>query len=172
MDLFVEQLVKRKKTTSDYVKVVLCLIAAIVIVVAMIFSIPTVISPFVFLIGIVLILFLNKLRETINIEYEYCFTNGELDVDKIIAANRRGRMVDINAREIELMGTKNNPEFRRNLEDRGVDKIYACSSIDDNDVCFIIYDADCTKKMLLFSPNDKIKDGFSRYNPRKVILND
>ncbi len=172
MDFFVEQLVKRKKTPSDYVKVVLCLIAAVVIVAVMLVSVATVISPFVFLIGILLILFLNKLRETINIEYEYCFTNGALDVDKIIAANRRGRMADINARDIELMGTKKNPEFRRNIEDRNVDKIYACTSINDDDVCFIIYDADGKRKMLLFNPNERIKDGFSKYNPRKVILDD
>lgn len=172
MDFFVEQLVKRKKIPSDYVKVALCLIAAIVIVAVMLVSVATVISPFVFLIGILLILFLNKLRETINIEYEYCFTNGVLDVDKIIAANRRGRMTDINAREIELMGTKKNPEFIRNTEDRNVEKIYACTSVNDDDVCFIIYETDGKRKMLLFNPNDKIKDGFSKYNPRKVILDD
>lgn len=172
MDFFVEQLVKRKRTSSDYVKVIICLIAAVVIVAVMLVSIVTVISPFVFLIGILLILFLNKLRETINVEYEYCFTNGALDVDKIIAANRRGRMVDINAREIELMGTRKNPDFRRYLEDRGIEKVYACSSVDDDNVCFVIYDADGKRKMLLFSPNDKIKEGFARYNPRKVNLDD
>lgn len=172
MDVFVEQLVKRSRTSGDYIKLVLCLIAAIVVVVVMFMSVVTVISPFIFLIGIGIILLLNKIKDTINIEYEYCFTNGSLDVDKIVAANRRGRMIEVNAREIELMGTKKNPEYRRNLEDRNVEKVYACTSLDDEDVCFVIYEDDGNKKMLIFNPNDRIKEGFSRYNPRKVFLDD
>ena len=172
MDVFVEQLVRRRRVAADYIKVALCLVAAIAVVIVMLLSVVTSISPFVFLIGIGIIIILNKIKDTINIEYEYCFTNGSLDVDKIIAANRRGRLAEVNAREIEIMGTNKNAQYRSNIENRAIEKIYACSSLDADDVCYVIFEKDGNTKMLIFSPNEKIKDGFKRYNPRKVFLND
>ncbi len=172
MDFFIEQLVKRKRTSRDYVRLAICLIAAVMVVAIMILSIPTVISPVIFLIGIGIILFLNKIKDMINIEYEYCFTNGSLDVDKIIAENRRGRMTEVNAREIEIMATRKNPEYNRYMNDKAVAKVMACSSPEDDDVCFVVYEVEGNKKMLVFNPNERIREGFLRYNPRKVFLKD
>ena len=40
-------------------------------------------------------------------------------------------------------------------------------------MCFLVYiEESGARKMLLFNPNEKIRDGIRRYNPQKVFLND
>ena len=45
-----------------------------------------------------------KLSSRLNVEYEYILTNGELDVDKIIAQSTRRRMVTLKCSDIEKVG--------------------------------------------------------------------
>ena len=82
-------------------------------------------------------------------------------------------MLSLNTRKIEIMATKNNRAFQRNLEDRSLKKVYACTSVQAEDLCFLVYiEESGARKMLLFNPNEKIRDGIRRYNPQKVFLND
>lgn len=173
MDIFIEQIIRRKRQPMDFVKVFLCLIAATVIITAMIlFNSFSIIGTLIFFAGAALVYVLFNLMTSINLEYEYCFTNGALDVDKIIAARKRKRLTELNARHIEIMASTRNRAFRNYMENRAIKKIYACSSINDTDVFFVVYTKDGERTMLLFNPNDAIKDGFRRLNPQNVFLED
>ena len=173
MDLFVEQIIKRKRNGADYVKIALCVIAVFIVLMAMPLAmrIP-VFGSIAFLVCAGLIYLIYNVIISINLEYEYCFTNGALDVDKIIAARRRKRLTELNAREIEFMGTTQNHAFRGYMDNREIKKVYACSALGDEGVFFVIYSREGKKYMLLFNPNDEIKDGFRRLNPQKVYLTD
>lgn len=173
MDIFVEQLVKRKRKTTDYIKVFLCFAAALVVVMLMFsFSNIPYVGSLIFLAAAGVVYLIYNLSLTINLEYEYCFTNGALDVDKIIAARRRKRLTDVNARNIEMMASTKDHAFNGYMNNRDIKKVYACSSVDDEGVYFVLYTKDSKKTMLLFNPNETIKDGFRRLNPQKVFLND
>ncbi len=173
MDVFVEQLVRRKRKPTDYVKVFLCFAAAFIVVILMFaFSRAPYVGSLIFLIAAGVIYLIYNIGITVNLEYEYCFTNGALDVDKIIAARRRKRMTEVNARDIEIMATTKNRAFDNYMRNSEIKKIYACSSVDDEGVYFVVYNKDSKKMMLLFNPNETIKDGFRRLNPQKVFLND
>lgn len=172
MDIFVEQLIRRKRRPSDFVRVGLCIIAATVVIFLTFMTINSPLIPFTLLIGVGLIYVLYNLNISINVEFEYCFTNGSLDVDKIIAAKRRKRLTELNAREIEMMGTTKNRAFNGYMQNGDIKKIYACTSIKDDGVYFVVYERGGVRNMLLFNPNDTIKDGFRRLNPQKVFLND
>lgn len=168
MDIFVEQLIKRKSRPTDFLKLFLCMAASFaVIMLLFIFG-----GMLVFITAAVLLYLIYNLGLSINVEYEYCFTNGALDVDKIIAARKRKRLTELNARDIEIMATIKNPAFKDYMKNRGIKKIDACSSLKDDGVCFVIYNKDNKRYMLLFNPNDTIKDGFRRLNPQKVFLAD
>ena len=91
----------------------------------------------VFITAAVLLYLIYNLGLSINVEYEYCFTNGALDVDKIIAARKRKRLTELNARDIEIMATIKNPAFKDYIKNRGIKKIDACSSLKDDGVCFV-----------------------------------
>lgn len=174
MDIFVEQMVKKNKTIKDYIKIVLCLIVSFALIFALIMSpgIPA-IGSIVFAVCAGMIYLMYRLISNTNLEYEYCFTNGNLDVDKIINARSRKNMIDINTRRIDIMATRKNRAFNLNMQDRSIKKIYACTDINADDLCFMIYiDDDGNRRMLLFNPNDEIKEGIRRYNPQKVFLDD
>lgn len=173
MDIFVEQLVRRKRRPIDFLRVFLCLIAATIVILFMLIGpINSMFGSIIFLVGAALVYLLYLLATSINLEYEYCFTNGSLDVDKVIAARRRKRLTTLNARNIEMMATTKNRAFSGYMQNREIKKIYACSSLKDDNVFFVIYSDNSGKKMLLFNPNDKIKDGFRLLNPQKVFLTD
>ena len=177
MDIFVEQLVKRKRRAIDYLRIAVCVIAMLLILyflpLGMSILAKAGLGFIVFLVCCVLIYLLYILVTATNMEYEYCFTNGALDVDKIINRRNRKRMIEVNARRIEMMAGTKTPAFDRLFHDRSVKKIYACTKIDDIDTYFLDYINDDGKHMMLiFNPNEEIRTGFRRYNPQKVFLND
>ncbi len=174
MDIFVEQLIKKKKTAKDYIRIVACILGVFVILFALAFglAIPG-IGAVIFVVCFILVYVMYMLITATNLEYEYCFTNGLLDIDKIINVRSRKKVAEINVRKIDIMATRENNKFEGNMSDKNLKKLYACTDIDADDLCFMIfYDEKGTKKMLLFNPNDYIKDGIKRYNPERVFLND
>lgn len=173
MDIFTEHMVKKKIGIADYIKVVCCLM--IITVVLMIMpSIAQVqfVGVVLFLVCAGIIYVLYNVIISIRVEYEYTFTNGALDIDKILAAKRRKRMTSLNARKIEVMASVHSGELDKYIDDRSIKRYYACSDVDAPDTYFVIYSNDKNKCMLLFNPNEDIKDGFKRLNSQKVFLTD
>ena len=170
MDIFTEYMVKRKKRPTDYVKVVFCII--IIIGVVLIMPVIAQVGIILFFVCAGIIYLLYNIIISIKLEYEYTFTNGALDVDKIIAAKRRKRITSLNARSIEVMASVRSSEVDKYANDRSIKRYYACTAVDDPDTYFVIYSDDKKKYMLLFNPNNEIKDGFRRLNPQKVFLDD
>lgn len=172
MDVFVEQLVTRKKTAADYLKMLLCVLAAVAVCLFLPMFLGRFLGSFTLLLCVGFIYLLYQVMIGSNLEYEYSFTNGALDVDKVIAAKRRKKMTELNARDIEMMGTTKNRAFKGYMEDREIKKVYACSSMKDEGVYFVLYIDNGVKKLLLFNPDERIRDGFRRLNPQKVFLDD
>lgn len=172
MDIFVEQLVKKKRGVKELLTVFASILGAILLLWVMTFAF---VFPFIgfgiFAVCVVCMYLLYFLITSINQEYEYCFTNGILDVDRIINMRKRKKMLEINVRKMELMGNRTSVEFRKYMEDSSVKKVYASSSKDAEDLCFLIFPHESGKNyMLLFNPNEKITDAIRRFNPQKVVL--
>ncbi len=173
MDIFIEHMVKKKKTAKDYIKMVLCILTIIGMLALMACSmVVPYIGLILFTLCGIIIYILGRVASAINTEYEYIFTNGALDVDKIIAARRRRRMTSLNARSIEILAKVDSDRIDSYLNNREVKRKYACTDVYDDGVYFVIYSDDKRKYMLLFNPNEEILDGFKRLNPQKVFLND
>lgn len=177
MDIFIEQLVKRKRKVMDFIRIGVCVLAMFILIyflpLGMSILAESGLGFILFVVCCCLVYLLYILVTATNMEYEYCFTNGALDVDKIINKRSRKRLTEVNARRIEVMESTQTPAFARIKSDRGIKKIYACSDVNEKDTYYIDYTDDNGKRFaLIFNPNDKIKDGFRRYNPQKVFLND
>lgn len=172
MDVFVEQLVRKKRTPLDFVKVFLCLIAATFIITFMFFIAvgATILNTIVFFAAAGLVYILFRVGTSINIEYEYIFTNGVLDADKIINRRSRKPLASFNAREIEVMATVKNSSFKTYMNNNSIKKIYACSSVSADNTYFVVYKNGEDLQMLFFNPNDTIKGWISRLSPQKVYL--
>ena len=98
MDSFKEQIVRKIPTTKDRTMKFLIMTAGIFLAAGILlfsfFYLPMV-AAFSLFIAIALIYGAFYLAQRFNVEYEYIFTNGEMDVDKIIAQRSRKRLVTI-----------------------------------------------------------------------------
>ena len=133
MDIFTEHIVRKRKDIKD-VFISIGLIAA-----AIVFSFITLmflryLSSFGLLIIAGIIYGAYWLVSSRNIEYEYIVTNGDLDVDIIVAQKRRKRLVSVHSRDISILAPVNDERFKREYEDVNIKKTIkaASSMLSDN----------------------------------------
>ncbi len=169
MDTYAEYIIKKKKRAADYALIVLAVFAgavlslAALLVNAMILGLGWIAIAFVWYGVYVLI-------NSRNLEYEYIVTNGELDVDKIIAKNGRKRIITVDFREVELCARVNDGEFRAQYENTAnIAKVLDLTGDAKSDnVYFADFHSDGERKRILFEPNEKIFNGLKQVNPRNV----
>lgn len=98
MDTFFEQIVKKKKGPAEWAIIAAVILAAVALVaVVWIFGVLAVIAT----VGIAYGAW--WLATTQNVEYEYCVTNGDIDVDKIVARRKRVRLVSVAGRKVRAL---------------------------------------------------------------------
>lgn len=56
------------------------------------------------------------------------------------------------------------------MNNQSYQKVYACVDKNSSELYFAVYNENGSGKMLLFNPNEKIRDGFKKFNPQKVVL--
>ena len=168
-----ELLVKKKRTVKDIILVFVSVFLGITLVGVIGFF-----GMFLPYMGAIIALIIAAIiygiyifATSINLEYEYIFTNGYVDIDKIINVRKRKRMASFDIREIEMFSTIKNPEFEKYLNSKEVKKLYACRDKKELDTHFVIFMMNSAKTMLLFNPNEKMINEFERINPQKVKLN-
>ena len=163
MDTFFEQIIKVKRTGKDKAIVALVVIAAIVLLAVAGFFMLTSYMPIAFLAAFGICWGAYKIIMMTSIEYEYIFTNGDLDIDKIIARASRKRMVSINCSKTERYG-KYNPAARPS---DSVKKIYMLCDADDENAKYLI--APNKKEgmvMIVFAPDERMRGVIEKAIPR------
>ena len=104
MDIFHEQIIKKKKTVAEKLTVVLIWGGGWAICMALIWLGLTVAAaylPLLFLAAAGVVWGAIKLAARLNLEYEYCVTNGTLDIDTIINRNSRKRLISVEVSELD-----------------------------------------------------------------------
>lgn len=163
MDNFCEQLIKPNKSTKDTLYQLLIVCGTTLVSLLLIALIPAEFFGIVICVIIALIYLCVMLVKNFNYEYEYIFTNGDLDVDKIIAKKSRKRMISLSTRSITGFG-----KYDENTPQNNFKIIKA-----DLNNGTVAYYADFTSTKfgntrLIFSPEDKLFEMLKRYIPRSV----
>lgn len=168
MDVFIEYMVKKQNTGKDILlKILYAVLGVVIMVAAFVFSpflgVFSMIAP---LVGFGAVFGAWYLITSMNVEYEYILTNGEMDVDKIIARRRRKRLITANARKFEAFGTfKEQEHAGKDYNNR----VYACTSPSDPGNYYAVFNhATLGKTLLVFTPNDRVLDGLRSFVPRQV----
>ena len=99
MDIFNEKIVKKRYDMQDLLIVVGLIVAAFFLIFLKVFLNLGMLTPLL-VIGIGYGLF--YLISARHVEYEYSVTNGDLDVDKIIA-RKRIRLLSIEGKDLEIL---------------------------------------------------------------------
>ena len=159
MDHFMEELVvKRTRTFND----VLYLFSNVVMVLTALIAfmmISTLLRGFHIILllialangAIAFLLFLY--RDRLRTEYEYTFTNGELDIDKIIAQTKRKEMITVQVSKFTAFGRydQNTPE-----ETADMTVIMATDNIAEHEFYADFQHEDYGNARLVFVPNERV----------------
>lgn len=169
-DTFVECMVKRKTP-----KKALIMQALLILFIVLVFAVGLFIfrSKIFFLIGIVISFVCYKLSDEKYSEFEYVFTNGDLDFAQIMNQSKRKELLTISMTDVEVMAPKgsdrvlrlvSNPNIKYTKKDfssgynKNQDKIYELVAKRGGEAYHI-----------LFEPNQKLFDAMKQSAPRNVF---
>lgn len=161
-EFYMEQLVPRK--TGDVKRVLvknIVLGITIATLVAM-FIIPILVFLFAILVIVDIILY-----RTGDIEYEYLYLNGELDIDKIIAKQKRKHAFTLNMNDVIVIAPMESAEVRpfQNLK-----VIDYSSGKGGPSVYKAVFSKDNQNMSILIEPNEMLLNGMKMVAPRKVFV--
>ena len=160
-DFYTEQLVKQKTKAKSTV------IMAGMIAVTVLSFILVVLIPYGIIAPLVLIVVDTQVAKRLNLEFEYLYVNGDLDIDKIMAKSRRKRIFSTNVREIEVVAPKGSVEVHQYQNLKAKD--YS-SNQEGNSIYEMIVIRNGEKIRVFFEPNKTILDGIKMMAPRKVFV--
>jgi len=107
-------------------------------------------------------------RDNLKTDYEYSYTNGILDIAKVINNKKRKELLSINTnKELELIAPIMTNGFDRYQSMSEIKKVNAWLNRDMKKHYAIIR-KDSEKIMLIFEPRDTFIQVLKKYNPSKV----
>lgn len=159
-DFYTEQLIKRRTAAKD-VMIKAGLIALTVLSVMIIFLFPMGIIVPIMMVVIDVFVFRGM-----NLEYEYLFVNGELDIDKIMNKAKRKRVFSMNVADMEILAPVNAGELMQFQRAKVSD--YTSNTGNADVYAMVVLEKGVYKK-ILFEPNEEIVEGFYMMAPRKVV---
>ncbi|MCR5019486.1 DUF6106 family protein [Ruminococcus sp.] len=165
MDSFKEQIIRKENTSKDSTMRFLIAFACVALSFAVImftimlsgfFPMALFISGLIVYGGVHLI-------QNLNLEYEYIFTNGDLDIDKVIAARSRKHLATLKVNDATDIG-----EYKGS--DSGSRTIILASAMNSEmqDWYMDIKHADLGDVRLIFTPDDDMLRVIKTHLPRTI----
>lgn len=161
MDHFYEQLVTTNKTgIYKTVKVATYVLGLFGII---IFSMNFILAILLLVVAAACFFYKQKLF----VEYEYQFTNGDIDIEKILEMKKRKKVTTFNMKEVALLAPENSV-FVKDFSNKPRE-IVKCYNATDEALVYVAMVTEGNNKMqLMFTPNEKFLDHCYRSNPRVV----
>ncbi|MGH4050887.1 MAG: DUF6106 family protein [Clostridium sp.] len=161
MDNFYEQLVTTSKSNSyklvNGATYMLALIGIASFSANIIFA--------VVFIGLAVACFFYKSR--LFVEYEYQFTNGDIDIEKILEMKKRSKVTSFHIKGVALLAPEGSNEIRDYSSKPNT--IVKCYPAGTKERVYIAMVTEGTTRMqLMFIPNEKFLALCMKYNPRAV----
>lgn len=173
-DIFIEQIVKRKRTMRDRAVFIITIILVILIpATIMILALNdlimhyfAVLALFILLMGIWFIWFTRSHQ---NIEFEYQMVQDILVVSKIIAKRKRKELLKLDTHNIEQLAKGDEPEYKKVKFVRVIDA--AADSSDEKNTWYAVYSpAGGGRRALFFNPNERVLNAMKPYLKKEIVL--
>lgn len=167
MDVFIEQLVVKKKDIKDLLYYSIIGLGNLLLIYLMIS-----VSFFKYLIPLIVICLIYGNYFLIikrNIEYEYIVTNGDLDIDIIISKKKRKRIVSTAIKEFEIISSIKSDKLTPEIQNiKNV--IHTESSMEAEGLYFGVFSNKGRKTLLVLEPGEKVLNAIKAAAPRKVFV--
>jgi hypothetical protein len=163
-DVFKEQIVKREATFKD-TAIKACLIILVVLIAIFSFIYVGVLAPvLIFAAGFGAFFLMSCL----NVEYEYIFTSGELDIDIIYNKARRKRVFSANMKKVELMAHIDDKSHEGEFNAAQETRDYSGGTSGKDTYAFLITH-DGKKIKVIIDPNEKMLKAFNSAIARRKL---
>lgn len=163
-DLYTEVLVEKKFTGKDMaVKIGLIFLTVFAAAVGLMFI------PLALIVALALGVLDYFMIPKLNVEYEYLYVNGELDIDKIYSRSKRKKAGRYDLAKLEVLAPATSHRLDSYRSNSSIKTVDYSSGQPDAKVYAMIIPTDKELQRVLFEPNDiMIKDIRSKM-PRKVF---
>jgi hypothetical protein len=165
MDNFYEQLEKSKEsTTYKIANSGTYIVGVLGLLIISSGGVPGLILGVILLAAAVGLFFLKK---NLYVEYEYNFTNGEIDVDKIFEMKSRKRAISFAVKDLELLA----PENSTYVKDFGnkPDKVLNLYPKDTDKKVYVgMVTGGPERAQIRFVPSEQLLELCYKYNPRAI----
>ncbi|MBU3227152.1 DUF6106 family protein [Clostridium algidicarnis] len=162
MDNFYEQLLTTKEHFAYKIANVLMYLIVILGVAGLILG--KFLLFIVFVLTAVGIFFFKK---NLFIEYEYIFTNGEIDIDKIFEMKKRKRIISFNIKDVQIIA-KDNSQYIKDFINKPNKVINLYPPNYNGEIFVAILNKGAETIMIKFAPDEKILNLAFKYNPRAI----
>lgn len=166
-DLYTEVIVKRKATAGDTIKKSL-LIAGTALSAFAFFFTPLGILAVLLLAGFALADYF--LLPNFNVEYEYLYVNGELDIDKIMSKQKRKRVFSMDIKNLEILAPSQSHALDHYNRSRDLKTFDFSSREESHKTYTMVVKGEKGMQKVIFEPNDVILNDMKRVAPREVNL--
>lgn len=161
MDHFYEQLITTSKTgTYKIVNGAMYVFAIVGLA-----SFTTNLILVVILLAMAIVCFFYK--QKLFVEYEYQFTNGEIDIEKIIEMKKRSKVVSFNIKEVGLIATDGSAAIK-DFYNKPTSIVKCYPSTSKKKVYVAMVTEGNNKMQLMFVPDEKFLELCYKMNPRVV----
>lgn len=160
-DYYTEQLVKQKtKMSSIVAKAALIAVTAVSVFVALMF-------PLAMILPVIMVVVDVLMFRRFDLEFEYLYVNGDLDIDKIMAKQKRKRVFETNVRNLEVIAPTGSIELQQYQRT----KTYDFSSGREGAKTYeMVTTSQGQTVKIIFEPNQTILEGMKMLAPRKVFI--
>ena len=163
-DVCAEYLVKHKNGAKEFIlQTLIVLLASAISGVGVVFLG----GPLGAILTVLVIYGAYYLITSFLLEYECIFTNGDLDVDKIINQRKRQRLCTVKCEDVEL--------FKRYRPEDHIGKEYQTKIVavgnekSDENYCIVARIKGKGRTLVVFTPNEKIIESIKKFVPRNSI---
>ena len=159
-DFYSEHLVKKKTEAKDLlVKIIMIFMTVFCIIFCRVIPLGIVLSALMIAADV----FIFRM---LDIEYEYMYLNGEIDIDIIMHKERRKKLCTVNIEDAELIAPANSPEMAIH---KSVPALDYSSKMPNAQTYVILVNARGVRKRIIFEPKAEVIEDMWLRAPRKVI---
>lgn len=166
-DFYAEQLVKRKTTGKDLALKWGLMILTGLSVLGTLLSLSFVLFVVTVVFGFLCFWLLPKT----DVEFEYLYVNGELDIDKIFSKSRRKRAARYDLSTMEIMAPADSAKLDSYRRNKNIKTLDFSSHMGEKTVYAMVLNTDRERLRVLVEPEDKIIKEIHRKYPQKVFFN-
>lgn len=161
LDIFTESIVKRKSMVDggklESVCKWLCLgSVGLLLGMSTIFVVPAVVFGVAWLI----------VHQNADVEFEYAHTNGDFDIDKVIANSSRKKVVSVDLSRVDIIAPVDSPELERFM---GLKKADYSAKDPENPPYGMVCMVKGERKLLLLQLDEKMLESLRKWMPSKVV---